>query len=110
MLEGRDAVIDKDFATSLLASNLKADALVISTGVPKVCVDFGKPGQRALDEVSVAELKKYAAEGHFAPGSMLPKIEAVVRFMEQGGKTAIITNPESLGQAALGKAGTRVVQ
>lgn len=108
-LEGKDAVIDKDFATSLLASRIGADVLIISTGVPKVYVNFGKPDQKALDEVSVAELRQYAAEGHFAPGSMLPKIEAVIEFMERGGKTAIITNPESLGEAVLGKTGTHVV-
>lgn len=108
MLEGKDAVIDKDFATSLLASRIKADVLVISTGVPMVYVNFGKPDQKALDRVTVAELKRYAAEGHFAPGSMLPKIEAVVQFMEKGGSAAIITNPESLGQAVQGKTGTHV--
>jgi len=109
MLEGLDAVIDKDFATALLASHIHADLLVISTGVPNVCVNFGAPDQKALERVTVAELKRYAAEGHFAPGSMAPKIEAVVRFMESGGKAAIITNPESLGDAVAGKAGTRIV-
>ena len=109
MLEGKDSVIDKDFATSLLASRINADVLIISTGVPMVYVNFGKADQKALDTVSVAELKKYAAEGHFAPGSMLPKIEAVIQFMEKGGKAALITNPESLGQAVQGKTGTHVV-
>lgn len=109
MLEGRDAVIDKDFATSLLASRIGADVLIISTGVPVVYVHFGKPEQKALDKVTVAELKRYAAEGHFAPGSMLPKVEAVIQFMEKGGAGAIITNPESLGEAIQGKTGTHVV-
>ena len=81
-LEGRDAVIDKDFASSLLASRLKADLLVISTGVPQVCINFGRPDQRALSRVTAEELKRYADEGHFAPGSMLPKIQAVIQFLE----------------------------
>lgn len=111
-LEGRDAVIDKDFASSLLASRLEADLLVISTGVPQVCINFGKPDQKSLERVSVAELKRYAEEGHFAPGSMLPKIQAVVQFMERPGRegrTAIITDPQSLGKAVAQKAGTHVV-
>ncbi len=109
ILEGKDSVIDKDFATSLLASRIKADVLIISTGVPLVYVNFGKSDQKALERVTVAELKKYAAEGHFAPGSMLPKVEAVVQFMERGGRAAIITNPESLGQAVAGRTGTHIV-
>ena len=111
-LEGRDAVIDKDFASSLLASRLEADLLVISTGVPQVCVNFGKPDQRSLERVSVAELKRYAEEGHFAPGSMLPKVQAVVQFLERPGRegrTAVITDPQSLGKAVAQKAGTHVV-
>ncbi|MDR1376873.1 MAG: carbamate kinase [Synergistaceae bacterium] len=109
LLRGIDAVVDKDFASGLLASNLKADTLVISTGVPKVYVGYGKPNQKALDRVTAGELKRYAAEGHFAAGSMLPKVEAVIRFMEQGGREAIITNPESLSVVISGNAGTRVV-
>ena len=85
-LEGRDAVIDKDFASSLLASRLRADLLVISTGVPQVCVNFGKADQRALGRVTAAELERYAEEGHFAPGSMLPKIQAVIQFLERPGE------------------------
>lgn len=111
-LEGRDAVIDKDFASSLLASRLNADLLVISTGVPQVCVNFGRPDQKALEQVTVAELKRYAEEGHFAPGSMLPKIQAVIGFMERPGKAgrcALITDPQSLGRAVAKKAGTHVV-
>jgi carbamate kinase len=108
-LRGVDAVVDKDFASGLLASRLKADTLVISTGVPKVYIDYGKPTQKALDRVAAEELKRYAAEGHFAAGSMLPKVEAVIRFMERGGREAIITNPESLSDAVSGKGGTRVV-
>ncbi|NLL37048.1 MAG: carbamate kinase [Fretibacterium sp.] len=110
-LEGRDAVIDKDFASSLLAVRLKADLLVVSTGVPQVFVNFGKPDQKALGRVTVGELKRYAAEGHFAPGSMLPKIQAVISFLEAPGKegrSALITSPELLGKAVAGGAGTLV--
>lgn len=111
-LEGRDAVIDKDFASSLLASRLKADLLVISTGVPQVCINFGRPDQRALSRVTAEELKRYADEGHFAPGSMLPKIQAVIQFLEcpgREGRRAVITDPQSLGRAVEDKAGTHVV-
>lgn len=107
-LKGVDAVIDKDFASSLLASEIKADVLIISTGVPKVYLNFGKPEEKALDKVTMAELKQYAAEKHFAPGSMLPKILAVINFLENGGQKAIITNPESLEDAVAEKTGTHV--
>jgi carbamate kinase len=103
-----DAVIDKDFASSLLAADIKADVLVISTGVPKVYLNYGKANERALDKVVLAELKRYIAEGHFAPGSMLPKIKAVTSFLEKGGREAIITNPESLEEAVAGKTGTHI--
>ncbi|WP_299081426.1 carbamate kinase [uncultured Fretibacterium sp.] len=111
-LEGRDAVIDKDFASSFLASRLGADLLVISTGVPQVCVNFGRADQRALSRVTVADLKRYADEGHFAPGSMLPKIQAVIQFMERPGREgrrAVITDPQSLSMAVADRAGTQVV-
>ncbi|MDA8222948.1 MAG: carbamate kinase [Desulfitobacterium hafniense] len=107
-LRGVDAVIDKDFATSLLAADIKADVLIISTGVPTVYLNYGKPNEKALDKVTLAELKQYVAENHFAPGSMLPKIQAVISFLENGGKEAIITNPESLEEAVAGKTGTHI--
>lgn len=107
-LQGVDAVIDKDFATSLLAADIKADVLIISTGVPTVYLNYGKPDEKALDKVSLAELKEYVKENHFAPGSMLPKIQAVINFLENGGKEAIITNPESLEEAVAGKTGTHI--
>jgi carbamate kinase len=105
---GASAVIDKDLASSLLARQLGADILVISTAVEKVCLDYGKPTQRSLDSMSLADAKRYMAEGHFKPGSMLPKIQAVVEFLEGGGKVAIITDPDHLGAALNGRGGTRV--
>jgi len=107
-LEGVDAVIDKDNATSLLAINIKADVFIISTAVEKVCLNFNKPDQITLDKLTVAEAKKYIEEGHFAKGSMLPKIQAIVRFLEAGGKEAIVTNPESLEKAIKGETGTHI--
>jgi carbamate kinase len=108
VLTGVDAVIDKDFASSLLASEIGADVLIISTGVEKVCLGYGTPVEKALDTMTVAEAKEYIDEKHFAPGSMLPKIQAAIRFLEQGGKKAIITNPESLEEAIVGKTGTHM--
>lgn len=107
-LKGVEAVIDKDFASSLLATKISADILVISTAVPKVCLNYGKPDEKTLDRVTLKELKQYMQEGHFAPGSMLPKIQAVVYFLEHGGKKAIITNPESLEDATMERTGTHV--
>lgn len=107
-LKGIDAVIDKDFASSLLAAQINADVLIISTGVPLVYLNYGKADERALDKVTLNELKQYVQENHFAPGSMLPKIQAVISFLERGGKKAIITNPESLAAAVAGKTGTHI--
>lgn len=107
-LSGVDAVIDKDHATSLMATELGADLLVISTGVETVCLNFGRPDQEDLRQVDLETLKRYRDEGHFAPGSMLPKIEAVIRFIENGGRKAIITNPESLKEALEDRTGTHV--
>jgi carbamate kinase len=105
-LLGSEAVIDKDLATSLLARDLKADLLIISTAVEKVYLNYGKPNQQPLDRITVAEAKKYLAEGHFAPGSMKPKVEAIVEFLESGGKEALITDPPNLVRALEGKTGT----
>ncbi|MEG6584662.1 carbamate kinase [Dendrosporobacter sp. 1207_IL3150] len=107
-LVGVDAVIDKDFASSLLATQVDADVLIISTGVPKVFLNYGKHDELALDRVTLAQLKQYVTENHFAPGSMLPKIQAVICFLEKGGKKAIITNPESLEAALAEQAGTHI--
>jgi len=108
--EGTAAVIDKDFASSLLAQNIKADLFLIATAVEKVAINFGKPDQKWLDKLSLAEARKYLAEGtHFAKGSMAPKIQAIIWFLENGGKQALITNPENIGRALKGETGTWVV-
>lgn len=104
-----DAVIDKDLSTALLAHEVNADILIITTGVEKVCINFGKPEQRALGEVTVAEMARYSEEGHFPPGSMLPKITASLAFLRQGGKRVIITTPEKLPEALRGETGTHIV-
>jgi len=107
---GTAAVIDKDFASAFLANEINADLLLISTAVEKVALNFGKPDQVDLDQITVAEAKKYLEEGtHFAKGSMEPKIKAIVKFLEQGGKEAIVTNPENIGRALKGETGTRIV-
>lgn len=108
LLSGVAAVIDKDLASAVLAEAIGADLLVISTAVEKVCLDFGKPGQRALDSMTVAEARRYMADGHFPPGSMLPKIQACLQFLERGGHEALITCPEALSAALEGQTGTRI--
>jgi carbamate kinase len=108
-LRGTYAVIDKDRASSLLAQILRADLFVISTGVEKVAVNFNKPNQRTLDQMTLTEARRYMGEGHFAPGSMLPKIEAAVDFVKNGGPSAVITDPPNLARALRGETGTRVV-
>jgi len=109
-LVGVAAVIDKDYASSLLARELHADLLLISTAVEKVAINFGKPNQQWLDKMTLAEAKNYLAEGiHFAKGSMAPKIQAIIWFLEAGGKQALITNPENIGRALNGETGTWIV-
>jgi carbamate kinase len=106
-LKGVAAVIDKDFASSLLARLIGADLFVISTAVEKVALNFGKPDQKWLDKITLAQAKAYLAEGtHFAKGSMAPKIQAIVWFLENGGKQALVTNPENIGRALKGETGT----
>lgn len=109
-LHGVDAVIDKDLATRLLATELKAPLLVISTGVEKVSVNYGKPDQKNLNKARVAEMKKYLAEGQFPAGSMGPKVEAALDFLEQGGEEAIITSPEYLEAALNSGGGTHITK
>ena len=107
---GTAAVIDKDYASSLLARNIKADMFLISTAVEKVALNFGKPEQKWLDKISLAEAKQYLAEGtHFAKGSMAPKMQAIIWFLEAGGKHAIITNPDNIGRALKGETGTHIL-
>ncbi len=107
-LNGISAVIDKDLASSLLAKEIGADIFIILTEVPEVYINFGKPNQKPLYNATVSELKDYLKDGHFAPGSMEPKIRAVIRFLESGGKEALITSPEYLKEALLGRRGTRI--
>lgn len=108
LLSGVAAVIDKDLAAAVLATQIGADVLVISTAVEKVCLHFGTPRQQALDGLTVAEARRHLADGQFAPGSMRPKVEACVHFVEQGGGSAVITDPAHLSDALDGRAGTRV--
>jgi carbamate kinase len=107
-LQGVDAVVDKDFSTSLLAREIGARRIVNLTQVDKVYLHFGKPGQRGLRDVSLAEIKHYFMEGHFPPGSMGPKIEAAVEFLDAGGEEVIITSPELMEDAVNGRAGTLI--
>lgn len=107
--EGVDAVIDKDRASAVLAKEIGADLLVILTGVDKVALNFGKLDQQFLDRVTVAEMKGYAQKKHFPPGSMGPKIEAAIGFIESGGKEVVITSIEKAYEAVKGDAGTRIV-
>lgn len=104
-----DAVIDKDLSTALLAREIHADILVITTGVEKVCIHFGKPQQQALDCVDIPTMTRYMQEGHFPPGSMLPKIVASLAFLQHGGKRVIITTPECLSAALRGETGTHII-
>jgi len=111
VLKGVAAVIDKDYASSLLASEINADLFIISTAVEKVALNFGKPNEKWLDRITLSEAKAYLVEGtHFAKGSMAPKIQAVIYFLEAGGKKALITNPENIGRALKGETGTWIVQ
>jgi len=108
-LRGVEAVIDKDYASALLANSLPADLFVISTAVERVALNYNKPDQRWLDRLTLAEAKAYLAAGHFHTGSMAPKIEAVVSYLERGGRQALITNPENIGRALAGETGTWLV-
>jgi len=110
-LHGVPAVIDKDLASALLANEIDADVLIISTAVEQVAINWGTPGQQFLDAMTLAEAKAYLEDGkHFAAGSMAPKIRAVIQFLEAGGKEAIITTPENIGRAIAGETGTRITR
>jgi carbamate kinase len=108
-LEGVDAVIDKDLASSLLASQLKAGLLIISTAVEQVALKFGEPDEKPIREMTVTEAEHYIAQGHFAPGSMLPKIQSALRFLKNGGQEVIITAPEFIKEAVTKGRGTHIV-
>jgi carbamate kinase len=108
--QGVAAVIDKDYASSLLAREINADLLLISTAVEKVAINFGKPNEKWLDRMTLTEAKQYLSEGtHFAKGSMAPKIQAIIWYLEATGKQALITSPEKIGQALRGETGTLIV-
>jgi len=108
-LRGVEAVIDKDLASSLLARSMEADILVLPTGVEKVALDFNKPTQRWLDRMTLAEARRHQADDQFDPGSMGPKIAALVDFVGGGGRMGLITNPPNLSRALRGETGTRLV-
>lgn len=108
-LVGMEAVIDKDYASALLAISIQADLFLISTAVEKVALNYKKPNQVDLSRMTLEEAKAYLAQGHFPPGSMGPKIEAIINFLEHGGKQALITNPENLERALAGETGTWII-
>lgn len=108
-LVGVEAVVDKDLASSNLAVELCVNRILDLTSVERVMLDFGTPKERPLDSLTVKEAKAYLAAGHFAPGSMRPKIEAAIRFLEQGGREVIVTTPEKAVDAYEGRAGTHIV-
>lgn len=108
-LRGIDAVIDKDLTTSVLAAEIGAESIIILTDVEQVYLNFGQAGQKGLDCVPLRKIRKFHGEGHFPPGSMGPKIEAAIRFLEAGGKRVVITLPERMGEALEGRAGTTIL-
>lgn len=110
-LEGVDAVVDKDLASEVLAKEIGAQEFIILTSEEKVYLNFTKPDQKKLDRLTVAEARRYLEEGHFPPGSMGPKIEASIKFLEEhGGERVVITSAEKLGEAFHGKAGTIITR
>jgi len=109
-LKGVAAVIDKDRASGLLANGLNADLLLISTAVEKVYLNFGKENEQPIDKMDHIQAQKYCDEGHFTPGSMLPKVEACIEFIKKGGEEALITDPPNITRALNGETGTRIVR
>ena len=109
LYEGVEAVIDKDYASSLIAREVKVDLFIILTGTEKVFVDFGKPGQREAPVLPVAEARRLLDEGQFPPGSMGPKIRAAIEYIEAGGREVLITDAAHLKAALIGRSGTRIV-
>ena len=108
-LAGIEGVIDKDLASSLLATKLNADLLLISTAVEKASLYYNKPNQQDLDTITLSEARRYFDEGHFAKGSMGPKVRAIINYLEQGGRAALITMPETIGRALDGQTGTWIM-
>ena len=109
-IRGIEAVIDKDLASSLLARTIGADLFMVSTAVERVAINFNKPDQKWLDRITVSDARRYYAEDHFDKGSMGPKIQALVDYIEAGGKEGLITNPENIGRALAGETGTLIVR
>ena len=109
LFEGVEAVIDKDYAASLLAREVGADLFIILTAIERVYIDFGKPGEREAPVLTVEEAKRHLADGQFPPGSMGPKIQAAVEYIEAGGREVLITKDSHLKAALLGRSGTRIV-
>lgn len=107
-LRGVEAVIDKDYVASLLAREARADLFVILTGIERVCLNFGKPGQKKVPVMTVNEAKRHLAEGHFPPGSMGPKIQAAIEYIEAGGKEVLITSASHLKAALANRSGTKI--
>jgi len=107
--EGIEAVIDKDLTSALLATEIKADKLIILMPLPRIYIHFNTPKQKELRLVHLEKLKQYMAEGHFPPGNIGPKVQAVINFMEDGGKHAIITTVEHLSDALDGNEGTHII-
>ena len=108
-LLGVEAVIDKDFASALLASSIQADLFLISTAVPQIALHYNKPDQRWLDKLTLEQARQYLTQGHFAKGSMEPKVRAIINYLEAGGKEALVTDPVNIERALAGETGTRVV-
>jgi carbamate kinase len=108
-MKGVEAVIDKDYASALLATGIQADLFLISTGVEKVALNFGSANEQPLGRITLVEARRYLEEGHFHAGSMQPKIQAIISYLENGGKEALITNPENLERAILGRTGTHIM-
>jgi carbamate kinase len=108
-LLGVEAVIDKDFASALLASSIQADLFLISTAVPQIALHYNKPDQRWLDRLTLEQARQYLSQGHFAKGSMEPKVRAIINYLEAGGKEALVTDPQNIERALAGETGTRVV-
>ena len=109
-LHGREAVVDKDLAACILAKDLKADLFVISTAVEKVCINYNKPDQKSIDCMTIAQAGEYMKQGQFAPGSMLPKIQAIVDFVSSTGCEGIVTDPAHLYDSLYGNSGTKIIK